>query len=95
MAKSKRRPRAKNKIEGTQAGELIKFDADPYVEVPRGQQVVRTLAVTRSTLFNAELEAVIEIIAIERVYRAMLDRAQRRLQHGPPPLLIEGLNPEE
>jgi hypothetical protein len=39
--------------------------------------------VTRSTLFTAELEAVIEIIARERVYRAMLDRLGQRLLAAP------------
>jgi hypothetical protein len=89
MAKSKRTPRAKNKIEGGAAGELIKVDVDPYVEVPRDEQRVRAVAVTRSTLFTAEFEAVIEIIATERVYRAMLAGLGRRMLTGPAQALID------
>jgi hypothetical protein len=89
MARSKRTPRAKNKIEGGAAGELIKIDADPYVEAPRAEQRLRAVAVARSTLFTAELEAVIEIIATERVYRAMLAGLGRRMLTGPAQALIE------
>lgn len=90
MAKSKRTPRAKNKIAGAQDGDLIKIDEDhlgAFVEAPQTEQRVRVVA--RSTLFTAELEAVIEIIATERVYRAMLDGLKRRLLTATPPLLIE------
>jgi hypothetical protein len=87
MAKSKRTPRAKNKIAGAQAGELIKVEPDRFVDAPQAEQRVRVVA--RSTLFTAELEAVIEIIATERVYRAMLDGLKRRLLTATPPLLIE------
>jgi hypothetical protein len=89
MAKSKRTPRAKNKIEGASAGDLIKVDADPFVEVPRSEQRVRSVVVARSTLFTAEFEAVIEIIATERVYRAMLAGLGRRLLTGPGQALID------
>ncbi len=92
MAKSKRTPRAKNKIAGAQDGELVKIDEDhlgAFVEAPQSEQRVRVVAVTRSTLFTAEFEAVIEIIATERVYRAMLDGLKRRLLTATPPLLIE------
>ncbi len=90
MAKSKRTPRAKNKIAGAQDGDLIKIDEDhlgAFVEAPQSEQRVRVVA--RSTLFTAELEAVIEIIATERVYRAMLNGLKRRLLTATPPLLIE------
>ncbi len=87
MAKSKRTPRAKNKIAGAQSGELIKVEPDRFVEAPQTEQRVRVVA--RSSLFTAELEAVIEIIATERVYRAMLDGLKRRLLTATPPLLIE------
>jgi hypothetical protein len=89
MAKSKRTLRAKNKIAGAQAGELIKVEPDRFVDAPQSEQRVRAVAVARSTLFTAELEAVIEIIATERVYRAMLDGLKRRLLTATPPLLIE------
>jgi len=95
MARSKRTPRAKNKIESAFPGELIKIDPDPYVEAPRAQQRVRAGVITRSTMFSADFEAVIEIIATERVYRAMLAGMKRRFLAGPPPLLIEGSNPGE
>lgn len=88
MAKSKRTPRAKNKIAGA-PGELIKVEPDRFVEVPQAEQRVRAVVVARSTLFTAELEAVIEIIATERVYRAMLDGLKRRLLTATPPLLLE------
>lgn len=89
MAKSKRTPRAKNKIADAQAGELIKVEADHFADAPRAEQRARVVAVARSTLFTAEFEAVIEIIATERVYRAMLDGLKRRLLTATPPLLIE------
>ncbi len=94
MAKSKRRRQAKNKIEGAHPGSLIKFDADPYVEAPRTEQRDRA-TITRSTIFTAELEAVIEIIATERVYRAMLAGVRRRIVKPPPKLLTDSSNPEE
>lgn len=92
MAKSKRTPRAKNKVAGAQEGEVVKIDEDhlgAFVEAPRAEQRARAVVVARSTLFTAEFEAVIEIIARERVYREMLDRLGRRLVPGPPPLRIE------
>ena len=77
MAKSKRKPRAKNKIDGF-AGELIKVDPEPFpgeaAEVRRTQEV----KVTRNSYFTADFEALIEMIALDRVYRAMRDRWWRR-----------------
>jgi hypothetical protein len=77
MKKPKRTRRARNKIEGSSQGALIK--ADPFlesvIEVPRTSAVW----VARQTLFTAELEEAIEVIARERVYRALLDRLGRRL----------------
>ena len=81
MAKSKWNRRAKNKIEGPSQGALIKADPDsePAIVIHR-TDVVR---VARTTLLSAELEEVIEIIARERVYRAMLAGMGRRLLGGP------------
>jgi hypothetical protein len=81
MAKRKRR--AKNKIEGSPEGSLIKADVDPLSEPPAVVFRSNTVAVVRSSLFTAEFEAVIELIARERVYRAMLAGLGRRLLMGP------------
>ena len=82
MAKSKRTRRAKNKIEGSSQGALIKVDpsSQPAIVIHRAD-VVR--ANVRTSAFSAELEEVIEIIAKERVYRAMLAGMGRRLLRGP------------
>lgn len=69
---------AKNKLDGSTSGELIKIDP-PTGDVPALIQVSKAAAIRRSTLFSAEFEAVIEIIARDRVYRAMLSRFARRL----------------
>jgi hypothetical protein len=81
MAKSKRNRRAQNKIEGSSEGALIKVDApsEPAIVI-RHSDVVR---VARVTLLSAELEEIIEIIARDRVYRAMLARLGRRLLSAP------------
>jgi len=98
MAKSKRRPRAKHKIDPELSGGLVPFPVEPvkpdvFVEVPQGQQLIRRTALTRSTLFTAELEAVIDLIARDRVYRAM--RAlQPRYLPAPEPKRIEPYPPE-
>ncbi len=89
MAKFKRKRRAKNKIEGSGEGALIKIDADPFPEAPAQVYRSRTVTIHRSTLFTAEFEAVIEIIAIDRVYRSMLDRLGRRLLIAAPGTSIE------
>jgi hypothetical protein len=84
MAKSKRNLRAKNKIAGSDDGALIKVDAALPADVPA--VVYRAKTVVRSTLFSAEFEAVIEIIAIERVRLAMLARRRLRLLAAPLPV---------
>ena len=84
MTKRKRNGRstpklgAKNKLEGSASGELIKLEP-PAENVPALVQASKFTAIRRSTLFSAEFEAVIEIIARDRVYRAMLARFARRL----------------
>lgn len=93
MAKSKRTPRAKHKVGEAYPGELIKVDADPSRDAPRVELRVRSVAFAKATL-SAELEAVIEIIARERVYRAMLDGLRGRLLSAPP-LLIDPPHPGE
>jgi hypothetical protein len=88
MANSKRNRRAKNKIEGSPEGALIKADpsSEPAIVINRSD-VVRAKRIAR---LSAELEEVIEIIARERVYRAMLAR-NRRLLAAPKPDGGEGL----
>jgi hypothetical protein len=78
MAKSPRR--AKNKVEGSAEGTLIKVEPDTFAEAPTATHRTRAVVVARSTVFTTELEEVIEIIAKERVYRAMLDSLGRRLR---------------
>jgi hypothetical protein len=79
MAKRNRGSRAKNKIQGSLEGALIKADADTFAEAPAGDiHRSRRVAITRSTLFTAEFEAIIELIAKDRVYRAMLAAFKRR-----------------
>ncbi len=51
---------------------------------PPAHHRTTALKITKSTLFSAEFEAVIELIARERVYRAMLAGHGRRLLMGPP-----------
>jgi hypothetical protein len=90
MTKPKRNRRAKNKIggsaqkkaEGSPEGALVK--ADPVLESDIAVQRFNAAALPRVTIFTAEFEQVIEIIARERVYRAMLDRLARRLLMAPP-----------
>jgi hypothetical protein len=84
MAKSKRKPRATNKIEGSE-GALIKVDAAPLPDVPAVVYRAKSAAVMRSTLFTADFEAVIEIIAIERVRWAMLATRRLRFLAAPAP----------
>ncbi len=84
MTKRKRNGRstpklgAKNKLDGSTSGELINVEP-PASDVPALVQASKFTAIRRSTLFSAEFEAVIEIIARDRVYRAMLARFARRL----------------
>ncbi len=82
MAKSKRTRRARNKIQGAAQGALIKADA--FVESAIAVHRSNAANVAGTTLFTAELEEVIEIIAKDRVYRAMLARLGRRLLLPPP-----------
>jgi hypothetical protein len=84
MAKRDRTRRAQNKIAGSQEGTLIKVDSGALPEGPAEVYRARAYSVARSTLFSAEFEAVIEIIAIDRVYRAMVAGLGRRLRLAPP-----------
>jgi hypothetical protein len=73
MAKSKRTRRARNKIEGFSKRALIK--ADPSGESAATVHRSNAVRVAKTTtIFTAELEEVIELIAKDRVYRAMLGR---------------------
>jgi hypothetical protein len=81
--KRKRASRAKNKIQGSHEGSLIKAEPEHYSDAPRVELRSTSIAVPRSTLFTAELEEVIDMIARERVYRAMLARLGRRLLMAP------------
>jgi hypothetical protein len=89
MAKSNRL-RAKNKIEGSHDGSLIKVDPDPFAEAPQTVRLAASVTIPRSTLFTAEFEEIIELIARERVYRAMLAGLGRRLLMPP---MIDGDDP--
>ena len=83
MAKFKRNRRAKNKIEGSLQGTLVNADPqnDATAEVRRP---TTALKLVRSSLFTAELEEAIELIARERVYRAMRMRLERQLRLSAP-----------
>jgi hypothetical protein len=83
MARAKRNRRAKNKIDPSNDGALIKAEPEtvPAIVVQR-TDVVR---VRRASMFSAELEEVIEIIARDRVYRSMLAGLGRRLLAAPTP----------
>ncbi len=85
MAKSKRKQRAQNKISGSSDGTLAKVEPDPFPETAAqlDRSQIHRATLTRSPLLNADFEAVIEIIAIDRVYRAMLQRVAPRLLPGP------------
>lgn len=82
MAKFKRNRRAKNKIEGSLEGALVK--ADPLPDTPGVVQRTTALKLVRSPLFSAEFEAVIDLIARDRVYWATRARLERRLLLAPP-----------
>ena len=81
MAKSKRTRRARNKIAGSLQGALL--TADPFVGSAIAVHRSNSATVARTTMFSAEFEEVIEIIAREHVYRAMLARLGRRLLLAP------------
>jgi hypothetical protein len=88
MARSKRKSRAQNKVTGAYEGALSRVGSEPLPEPepltdgPAAVYRTDAVVVTRSTLFTAEFEALIELIARDRVYRAMLDRLGRRLLSG-------------
>jgi hypothetical protein len=81
--KRKRTSRAKNKIQGSLEGSLIKKEPERYSNAPSVHLRSTSIAVPRSTLFTAELEELIDMIARERVYRAMLAGLGRRLLMAP------------
>jgi hypothetical protein len=81
--KRKRTSRAKNKVQGPLEGSLIKVEPERHADAPRVDLRSTSLAIRRSTLFNAELEEAIDMIARERVYRAMLAGLGRRLLMAP------------
>ncbi len=84
--KRKRGNRAKNKIQGSLDGALIKAEPQPKPDpnVPAVVLHSTAVAIPRSTLFATELELAIDVIARERVYRAFLAGLGRRLLIGPP-----------
>ena len=82
--KRKRKSRAKNKIQGPLERSLIKSGPRHDSDVPGVYLRSKSIAVARSSLFTAELEELIDLIARERVYRAMLARLGRRLLMAPP-----------
>jgi hypothetical protein len=75
--------RAKNKIDGSLGGSLIKVGPDRFSDASRVELGSRSIAVARSTVFTTELEYVIDVIARERVYRAWLAGVGRRLLLAP------------
>jgi hypothetical protein len=80
MAKSKRNRRAKNRIDGSSQDVSIKSDSssESAIAIYRSNTFV-----ARTTMFSAELEHAIDVIARERVYRAMLAGLERRLLMAP------------
>jgi hypothetical protein len=89
MAKHKRKRRAKNKLTGSSEGVLIKAEGEKLPQAPAQVYRAHSTTLVRSTLFSADFEAVIEIIAIDRVYRAMLAGLGRRFLMAPPQPLLE------
>ncbi len=81
MAKSKRTRRAKNKIEGSSSEALI--PAEPISEPAIAVQQLRVVRLARATLSTMDLEEAIDLIARERVYRAMLASLRNRLLAPP------------
>ena len=79
MTRSKRNRKAKNRIDGSLQEPLIEADPSTESAVPAVVHRSVALAVVRKSEFTAEFEEVIEIIAKDRVYRAMLDRLSRLL----------------
>lgn len=83
MWKFKRNRRAQNTIAESLRSVLV--TTGPPIESAPGIHLSSDTRVVRHTLFTAELEEVIEIIARERVYRAMLARLAPRLLAAPAP----------
>lgn len=81
--KRKRKTRAKNKIQDPLEGAVIKAEPVYHSEAPGIVLRSKSIAAVRSSLFNTELEQVIDMIARERVYRAMLAGLGRRLLMPP------------
>jgi hypothetical protein len=81
MAKSKRTRRARNIITDSLQGALV--TTGPPLEPVIAVQLSSAFRVGRHTIFTAEFERVIEIIARERVYRAMLAKLGSRLLMAP------------
>jgi len=84
--KRERKSRAKNKIQSSAENSLIKAGPGPYSDAPGVYLRSKSIIVARSGLFTAELEEVIDLIARERVYRAMLAARGHRLLIAPPDL---------
>jgi hypothetical protein len=82
----KRKRQATNKLEGLPEPGLIPLEPAVVSEAPAIEKRSTAVIVRRSSLFTAELEEVIELIARERVYRAMLAGLGRRLLAPPPDL---------
>jgi hypothetical protein len=82
----KRKSRATNKLQGSQENALIPSVPEPVTDAPPAEVRTTTVVARRSSLFTAELEEVIALIARERVYRAMLAGMGRRLLAPPPDL---------
>jgi hypothetical protein len=89
MAKRKQKRRAKNKLQGSPEGTLIRADEEKLPQAPAQVYRAHERTMVRSTLFSADFEAVIEIIAIDRVYRAMLAGLGRRFLMAPQQPLLE------
>ena len=83
MIRRKRNSRAKNKIQAAPETSFAKVGPAQVSSAPEVFVRARASAVARHTLFNAELEEAIDIIARERVYRAMLARLKWRLLTPP------------
>lgn len=82
MAKSKQNRRAKNRIDGSAEGAMIKVDSgsESAIAIYRSSGV----QTARASMFSAELEYAIDVIARERVFGDMLARRTRTsLLNGP------------
>jgi len=84
MKKSRLTRRARNNIEGASRG--IPAQDDPFLESGTAVHKLNAVRVAHATPFSAAFEEIIEIIARDRVFRAMRARLQRRLLIQPPSL---------